>query len=147
LLDLVKRHAPRLKVSISTFAVINSPQKARVWEGRGADRLILYADLNRNFKALEKVRRAVKCELELFANVMCLYQCPFPPLHAPCKAHASSTASKTKGFTLDYYAYTCAHSRMKDPVEFVRGRFVRPEDVAFYRDLALQRGFAAAFPP
>ena len=137
LLDFLKRNFPTVSVSISTFAIIDSPQKAKRWEDRGADRLILSPDLTRNFRALRRIRRAVQCELEIFANCMCMYQCPFPCLHASCKAHASSSTCKTKGFYLDYYSFQCAQARLNNPVEFVRGIFVRPEDAQYYYDLGI----------
>lgn len=137
LLDFLKRNFPEVSVSISTFAIIDSPIKAKRWEESGADRLILSPDVTRNFRVLRRIRESVQCELEVFANCMCMYQCPFPCLHAPCKAHASSSKSKTKGFFLDYYSFQCASSRLGNPVEFVRGNFVRPEDAEYYHEIGI----------
>ena len=137
LLDFLKRNFPEVSVSISTFAIIDSPNKAKRWEDRGADRLILSPDVTRNFRVLRRIRESVQCELEIYANCMCMYQCPFPCLHAPCKAHASSSTSKTKGFYLDYYSFQCASSRLENPVEFVRGNFIRPEDAEYYHEIGI----------
>jgi collagenase-like PrtC family protease len=137
LLDFIKRRYPRLRVSISTFAYINTAKKARMWEERGADRLILSQDINRNFTALEKIRQAVKCELEIFANSMCLFQCPFPVMHSCTNGHSSNSGDSLKGFAIDYHSCQCATRRLSDPSEFVRGRFVRPEDIQEYMDLGI----------
>lgn len=137
LLALIKKRYPALRVSISTFARIDSPLKALLWEDRGADRLILDVDVNRNRTALERIRSAVRCELELFANAMCTYQCPFAGVHAACNGHASSSTDALKGFGVDYHSYLCAQRRLKDASEYIRGRFIRPEDVAVYEDLGI----------
>jgi collagenase-like PrtC family protease len=137
LLALVKKRFPKLRVSISTFAGIDSPQKARFWEDKGADRLILSIDVNRNRTVIEKIRQAVKCELEIFANAMCIYQCPFGSIHSACIGHASSSTDPLKGFGVDYHSYQCAERRLREPTEFIRGRFVRPEDVGIYEDLGI----------
>lgn len=137
LLALIKRRYPKLRVSISTFVGITTSQRARMWEDQGADRLILGIDINRNRRVLEQIRRAVKCELELFANAMCLYQCPFGSAHSACNGHASSSADVLKGFSIDYHSYQCSERRLCKPSEFIRGRFIRPEDVNAYEDMGI----------
>ena len=137
LLNLIKKRYPNLKVSISTFAGIESPQRARFWEDNGADRLILDQNLNRNKTVLEKIRKSVKCELEVFANVMCLFKCPFCFTHSTSIGHSSSTEDPLQGFGVDYYSYRCTLSRLQDPVELIRGRFIRPEDIGAYEDIGI----------
>lgn len=137
LLALIKKRYPKLLVSISTFVGITTSQKAVMWEDQGADRLILGIDVNRNRRLLEQIRRAVKCELELFANAMCLYQCPFGSAHSACNGHASSSADILKGFNVDYHSYQCSERRLSKPSEFIRGRFIRPEDVKAYEDIGI----------
>ena len=137
LLDFIKRHFPSMKVSVSTFAIINSIKKAKLWANRGADRLIIMQDVNRDFTLLRKIRQAVSCELELFANNMCVDQCPYPPFHAAFQAHASSSADSSKGFGVDYCGYNCTLRRLENPVEFLHGRFIRPEDIHLYQDIGI----------
>ncbi|MBN2524998.1 MAG: U32 family peptidase [Deltaproteobacteria bacterium] len=137
ILDLVKKHFPKVTVSVSTFAIINSITKAKIWEDKGADRIIIQQDQNRDFKLLDKIRRAVSCELELFANNLCMDQCPYPPFHAAFNAHSSATKELTRGFALDFCAYNCAQRRLQHPVEFLRGRFIRPEDLHVYEEIGI----------
>jgi collagenase-like PrtC family protease len=137
LLALVKKRHPRLRVSISTFSEVDSPRKARIWEDRGADRLILDSRVNRDRTRLEKIRQAVKCELELFANVMCTYPCPFAFAHAAGNSHASSSTDALKGFGVEYHSYQCAERRLTEPGEIIRGRFIRPEDVGTYEEIGI----------
>ncbi len=137
LLDLIKHNFPKVTVSVSTFALVNSVTKARIWEDKGADRIILVPEVNRDFRLLKKIRGAVSCELELFANCQCLHQCPFLPFHAAFSGHSSATMDRQGGFGLDYCGYSCSRRRLEDPTEFVRGRFIRPEDLHLYEDVGI----------
>jgi collagenase-like PrtC family protease len=137
MLSLVKRRFPKLRVSVSTFAGICNAQRARQWQDRGADRLILPPDVNRDRPMLEKIRRSVTCELELFANVMCCYQCPSDFAHASANGHASRSTDALGGFGIDYHSYQCTERRLRSPGEFIRGRFIRPEDMDTYRDIGI----------
>ena len=136
-LDLIKRHFPSVSVSISTFAIINSITKAKIWDDKGADRIIIMQDGNRDFTLLKKIRQAVSCEIELFANNMCLDQCPYPPFHAAFNAHGSTSTDPIQGFGVDYCANSCVERRLNHPVEFIRGRFIRPEDTHLYQKIGI----------
>jgi len=94
IVELLKNNFPNIKVSISTFSLVTSPKKAKVWENLGADRIMIGSDQNRNFIILQKIRKAVKCEIEIFANNVCLFECPFRQFHNSAVAHASSSQSK-----------------------------------------------------
>jgi collagenase-like PrtC family protease len=135
LLQMIKARFPSLKVSVSTFAHVNSIRKARFWEDLGADRIVLVQEINRAFELLAKIRKAVSCELELFANAVCLHQCPLPQFHSTAKGFASSSRDENGGFFIDYCALHCARRRLEQPVEFVRSSFIRPEDVGLYEEL------------
>ncbi len=139
MLQLIKRNFPGIRTIISTFAGIDSIRKAKIWEERGADRIILWTDVNRDFPVLRRIAQSVGCEIEIFANTMCLYQCPDSVTHAPCIGHAGALDKKTKGFYIDYHAYKCALRRLNEPSEFIRGRFVRPEDLYKYKDMGITR--------
>lgn len=137
LLQMIKARFPSLKVSVSTFAHVNSIPKARFWEDLGADRIVLVQEINRSFALLGKIRAAVSCELELFANAVCLHQCPLPPFHSVAKGFASSSKDENGGFFIDYCALHCARRRLRNPVEFVRSSFIRPEDLGPYEELGI----------
>ncbi len=133
LVELIKASYPSLRVGISTQVGIDSPRRARFWEELGADKMTLsFVDINRNFPALRRVREAVSCELQLIANLLCLYGCPFYGYHADINAHASQTGHKLKGFVTDYCSLKCTRRRFADPVEFVRAPWIRPEDLHHY---------------
>ena len=73
LLELIKRRFPKLKVRVGIYAQVDTPRRARFWEDLGADAIVLESfSINRNFPRLKAIRQAVRCDLELIANHVCL---------------------------------------------------------------------------
>ncbi|MEW6378144.1 MAG: peptidase U32 family protein [bacterium] len=137
MLRLTKENFPHVKVIISTFCLINAVSKARKWEDLGADRIMLGSDINRNFRVIRKIRQAVKCEIEIFANNVCQRYCPYSVPHVCSMAHSSSSEDKSKGFVMDYHSCLCARTRLTNPAEFISMGFIRPEDIQTYIDLGI----------
>src|SRR4030043_1686097 len=65
LIDLVRKRFPRLKIKVSTTARVNTVRKAVQYEDMGVEEIIIDENINREFKPLEAIRKAVKCNLEL----------------------------------------------------------------------------------
>ena len=77
LLELVKRRFPGFKVRVGIYAQVDTPRRARFWEELGADAITLESfSINRNFRRLAAIREAVRCDLQLIANHVCLLNCP-----------------------------------------------------------------------
>ncbi|MFA5356848.1 MAG: U32 family peptidase [Candidatus Omnitrophota bacterium] len=135
LMEVVKKRYPRLSVCVSTQAGVNTIRKAKHWEELGADRITLAEiSVNRNFPLLRRMRQALKCELQLIANLDCLYECPFSIYHSVLNSHGSQDGG---GFLFDYCTLACNYIRLKDPVEFIRAGWIRPEDVRYYEDAGI----------
>ncbi|MFA5198369.1 MAG: U32 family peptidase [Candidatus Omnitrophota bacterium] len=140
LLELIKKRYPRFKVYVSTSSRVDSLERARRWEGLGADGIILDSvSVNRNFGLLRQLRSQLKCEMVLIANVNCIYACPFKNYHCTAISHASQSASASQGFFMDYSSLMCGYLRVKYPENFIRADWIRPEDVVLYEDLGIDR--------
>lgn len=140
LFEIIKKQYPQLKACISVVTNVNSIEKARYWEGLGADSITLSLfELNRNFNLLRKIRKAVRCDLQLIANAHCLYQCPFSIYHYNCCSHASQKEHFLKGFMVEYCHPRCYYQRIKYPVNFIRSGWIRPEDMRHYEDVGINR--------
>ncbi|MCK9431355.1 MAG: U32 family peptidase [Candidatus Omnitrophica bacterium] len=138
LLVMIKKNYPSLRVSVSTLAGVNSVATARYWEDLGADRItLLNTDVNRDFPLLKKIRETVGCQLQLIANVNCLYRCPFYLHHGNMATHSSQKGHRLKGFVIDYCRISCRYRQIMDPVEFIRSPWIRPEDVGYYEDIGI----------
>jgi len=138
LLELIKKRYPRFKVHISLFADVDNLGSAKYWQELGADLITLYSpSLNRNFEILKKIRQHVKCKLQLIANNSCLCFCPFAIYHRTMNAHASQSHDRSGGYNIDYCFLSCKYLKLKDPVNFIRSDWIRPEDVHYYEEVGI----------
>lgn len=136
LLKLIKRSYPTLRVRISVFAQIDTVSKARWWANEGADALTLDSlGVNREFATLRAIRQAVPIDLQLLANNHCVSRCPMAGYHMNVLAHSSQANHPSGGFVLDHCLLTCTTQRVRDSVEYLRGDWIRPEDLHHYEAL------------
>jgi len=148
LLELVKHRFPEFKVRVGIYAQVDTPRRARFWEDLGADAIVLESfSINRNFRRLAAIRQAVRCDLELIANHVCLMNCPMQTYHQNGFAHASEDTST---LFIDYCFLRCSRKRLMDPSQFIKSAWIRPEDLAVYEAMGyttfklLERGIPSA---
>jgi collagenase-like PrtC family protease len=139
LIDLVRKRFPRLKVKISTTARVNTVRKALQYETMGAEEIIIDEHINREFKTLEAIRKAVRCDLELIVNNICLWQCPYNYEHVNHDGHASREGEEDEYCYLQYPGYLCLYRKLIEPVELLKSPWIRPEDISHYEDLGYDR--------
>lgn len=134
LLQMIKRCYGRLKVRISAHRFTDSVRKARFWEDHGADCIVLNETaFAREFAALRAIREAVKCDLSLIVNNSCRQDCAIAGTHASSLSHGSQKGDR--GFPLDYHMLFCLDYRLREPVNYVRANWIRPEDLHHYEAL------------
>jgi collagenase-like PrtC family protease len=85
LMEIVKAQFPKLKIRVSTIAKVNSVNKARYFEALGASAITPDIMINRNFRVLEKMVKATKCEINLLMTDGCLYECRIDKLANPAE--------------------------------------------------------------
>lgn len=138
LLEFIKRRAPFLEVSVSTQAMVASPERAQRWQDLGADSITLSVlDVNRDFRRLREIREAVTMRLQLIGNLQCLQGCPAGIYHGALNAHASQTGMSR--FVMDYCTVECNHRRFAHPEEFIKAGWIRPEDQHYYAEIGIDR--------
>jgi len=137
LLQIIKHRFPKLKVGVSIFAYINSVRRAQLFESLGADVIALPEFVNRDFKLLSAIRKSVKCEIQLLANVTCIYGCPFQLYHGTISSHASQDDKYTQGFYIDYCILNCMKRKMSNRDELIKSRWIRPEDLHIYEEIGI----------
>lgn len=138
LVDLVKKRFPRLKVKVSTTARVNTVRKALQYEEMGVEEIIIDEHINREFKTLDAIRKAVRCHLELIVNNICLWQCPYNFEHVNHDGHASREGEEEAYCYLQYPGYLCLYKKLTDPVELLKSPWIRPEDISHYEDLGYE---------
>ncbi len=149
LLELIKRRFPHFRVKVGIYAQVDTPRRARFWEALGADAITLESfSINRDFRRLTAIRQAVRCDLQLIANHVCLLNCPLQAYHQNGFAHASDDDRGT--LFIDYCLLRCARVRLAEPAQFIKAAWIRPEDIAAYEAMGyttfklLERGIPSA---
>lgn len=138
LLEWIKKNYTSLKVNVSTIAGVNSIARAKYWEEIGADKITLsISGVSRNLRLISKIREAVKCDLQLIANLDCLYNCPFEVYHNTLASHGSQTGHRSKGFFINYCYLYCRYKQWSNPMNIIRGGWIRPEDVKYYEAIGI----------
>lgn len=140
LLRLVKSRFPSLSVRISVFGGVDRVRKAQMWEEMGADGIVLDSLLvNREFATLARIRKAVRCELTLLVNNSCLTSCALSPSHMSALAHAGQSWHENGGFFIDWCFLRCTERKLRDPVNYIRSEWIRPEDLSVYEEMGYDR--------
>lgn len=138
LLEVIKKHYPDFKVSVSVQARIDCVEQALYWEEMGADKLnISYVDLNKNFSELKRISKQVKCKIQTLVNVPCMNHCPFVTLHGNYNAHNSQSYHVMDNFCMVYYEMNCYHKLYSNPVEILKSAIIRPEDLHWYEEAGI----------
>jgi len=133
-LRLLKQRHPRLTVRVSSHRFTDTPRKVRFWVENGADYIVVSeVNIHREFRVLEAMKRAAgDVELQLIVNNWCRQDCAIAGNHAVNLSNASQTTSK--GFPLDYCSVVCNELRLRQPVNYLRANWIRPEDLHHYEE-------------
>ena len=137
LLQFVKREFPNFRLNVSLIAGVDTVAAARQFEDLGVDVINLNPfTINRDFDSMRAIRRAVRCELELYANIACLDHCPRRVAHYEYSGRASQETGNPE-VKQDPFLMRCSYTYLSEPVEFLRSPFIRPEDVSAYREAGM----------
>lgn len=136
LIDLFRTRFPEIRIHASSVCFTRSLKEVAHHVRQGVARLILDPDTIRDFAFLRAVRRRFPdLEIEALANHPCLLHCPFETYCYNSVAHASS---KETGAYEAFSLLRCNLEKLRDPVEFVRGSWMRPQDVHHYENAGVQ---------
>ncbi|MFX0126246.1 MAG: U32 family peptidase [Candidatus Hodarchaeota archaeon] len=139
LIQLIKEQFPKLKIRVSTIAHVNSVNRAKFYEMLGASEITPDVMINRDFKTLENIQKALKCELVLLLTDGCLYQCPFRHYHYNILGHASQTHQQFDRNYIDTCILNCSTIKFSDPTEVIKARWIRPEDLIHYEKIGIDK--------
>jgi len=131
---LVAKHTS-LRISVSKFARVRSPQQAVQWERLGANCICLEPGVLRDIDVLRAIRTSVSCELEILVNDACLAGCPYALAHAGLSCVYS--CSDRKGTYNHYYSLHCINQFVRRPENLIQATFVRPEDLYVYENIGV----------
>jgi len=136
---LIKKEYPRFELAVSLHASTGSLRKIKFWaeEIKASKVTLCLHKTNRAFPLLKKIRSAVSCDLQLIANQLCLYDCPFSIYHNNFVSHASQSHHILRGFGIDWCLINCRYKLFTHPEELIKSNWIRPEDVGYYESIGI----------
>lgn len=140
-LALVRRNFPDLAVRGSVLSWPTNLSRLRFQEALGVDPLIIpYSEFNRDFRMLARIRAGLSCNMQLFVNVACIYNCHYLAEHAGSVGHASQSPENGRqpSFFLDFYLWQCTRRRLLHPELLLMSRWIRPEDLHVYEAMGFE---------
>ena len=139
LLEVIKKYAPGISITVSSYARINSLKRAMYFQQLGADELVLDPiTMTRDLACLKSMAQTLKCTVTLIANGVCLYQCPYAEYHGVLMGHSSQQDHISNGFYEEYPFYNCTNRKLLSGRELVSANFIRPEDIALYEQAGIR---------
>ena len=130
-----RRHS--FHVSVSSISMVDSIEKARLYEGMGARRIILPMDCARKLDFVRVLRDRISCEIEIMANLGCLYNCPHHSYHSQYHSHASRSELRDTVSEEDPYKEFCTSLMRREPWRALNAAFLRPEDLSIYDEIGV----------
>ncbi|MBO5348706.1 MAG: U32 family peptidase [Clostridia bacterium] len=139
-MQLVKKHFGNyFTLRVSTFACVDSFERAKYWEDMGAD--IICADfvkINRDFKKLKyMVENLKRAKIEILVTNSCIKNCPMIFTHTTSLSHASDKSLRKKDYE-DWSLFYCQQIQNNNNEEYIKSPWVRPEDIKYYEDIGIE---------
>ena len=137
LIQIIKEQFPNLKIRVSTIAHVNSVNRAKFYESLGADEITPSIMINRDFKTLKNMQKAVRCKIVPLLTDGCLYQCPFRYYHYNLLGHSSQGDHQLGGNYIDSCILNCSAIKFSNKTEVIKTRWIRPEDLSHYEEIGI----------
>lgn len=140
ILQIIKKYFQNdFTVRISTFACIDSYEKAKYWEDMGADYICVdFVKINRDFKTLKyMVENLKKSKIEILVTNSCLKNCPMIYTHTNALSHASMKDNKTSEYE-DWSLFYCQKQELNNLEEYIKSPWIRPEDIKYYEEIGIE---------
>lgn len=140
ILQIIKKYFPNdFYVRVSTFACVDSFQKAKYWEEMGADYICVdFVKINRDFDTLKyMVDNLKKSKIEILVTNSCLKNCPMIHTHTNALSHASMRDNQTKNYE-DWSLFYCQKKELENLEEYIKSPWIRPEDIKYYENIGIE---------
>jgi collagenase-like PrtC family protease len=96
LMEIVIEQFPELKVGVSVICGVDSVEIAQRFEKMGADSINLSLEINRDFKVLRAIRKAIDIPLVIIPNLADLRRCHYRNYHYSILGYTSQSSSLEK---------------------------------------------------
>jgi len=139
LMFIKKYFSKEFTVRISTFACVDSYEKAKYWEEMGADYICVdFVKINRDFKVLKYMVDNLKhAKIEILVTNSCLKNCPMIHTHTNALSHASMVNNEKNKYE-DWSLFYCQKRELENLEEYIKSPWVRPEDLKYYEEIGIE---------
>jgi len=134
-IKVIRNRLPQIEICASVLSEIDSVKKAEIVTEYGANTITPDASINRDPGLLKRVKEATGVKIKLMVNEGCLYKCPFRKYHFNFVSHWSKELEQSTMDGQDFFDHCLAVS-IRDYSQILKSPWVRPEDIAYYKDIA-----------
>lgn len=134
LIEHVKKSKYPFTIKASVLCEIVNANKAVSYQQLGADKVVLYEPINREFDNLKNIRKAFGPNTEVIVNVICHKNCIYRPFHQNQCSHDLDTDTPS----VTYYAHKCMEKRVEEVGNLLRLAWIRPEDIKHYTRIGIE---------
>ena len=130
----------KLKINVSTYLGVNNPLLAKEFENMGVARITLPQTVNRDLQMIERIKKYVGVDLEVFANTKCVNggHCAYRTAHQNFKSHQPQLNPECWENVKDPYTFGyCGVRRRTNMIDVLFTPTIRPEDVRFYENIGV----------
>lgn len=135
LIEIANSTGRKFEIKASTICEINSPAKAEFYKNLGVERLVVDADITRDFVKLRNIFKKFGDGVEVIVNNVCRKNCAYKMFHYNHEAHCTSESTQTVN---DYYANRCIMENVNNVEAYIKMCWIRPEDLHFYESCGIK---------
>lgn len=121
-------------IKASVLCEILNANKAMSYKKIGAQRIVLYETINREFDTIKRIRNAFGQYVEVIVNVICHKNCIYRPFHQNQCAHDIDPESPS----VTYYTHRCMIKRIEELNNLLKLNWIRPEDLKYYTSIGVE---------
>ncbi|MBF0299612.1 MAG: hypothetical protein HQK51_12880 [Oligoflexia bacterium] len=136
LMEFVRRNYPSFDIKASIVLGLNYLTQINHLLSLGINNFTLHFHQNRNFQLIRQLLKR-GFNITLLTNDGCIYHCPYYHFHACNIAYSSQKDKKNKNL-IDYYMLKCNQIKNTNPSEFLKIRWIRPEDIPLYESFGIR---------
>ena len=147
LLELIREINKNIEIEISTISHVDTISQIRYYhETYGVNKICNNLNKNRDFKWLKKAAKYCNengIELELMVNEFCgvggkdySTHCIYRDSCYIC--HSTNRTTEDALLLNNYPMRLCSESRNENPANWLRVKFIRPEDIRYYNNIGIE---------
>lgn len=135
IIEIAKSLPFNLDIKASAICQISNKNKMIQYRNMGVSSIVLDEDITRKFGLIQKIQKEFRGSVELIVNSLCRKNCVFKTFHYNQQAHNGTSEREN----ISYFDYKCIAAKLADENDILRGNWIRPEDILYYKNIGINR--------